>query len=237
MPRLKRGLPPKRPIPNVKHVLLVSSAKGGVGKSTLAVNLALAFSRLGLHTGILDADIYGPSLPTLLNLATPETNAPEMTSNNHLLPLTAYGLSAMSMGFLIPADQPIAWRGLLIQKALEQLLYEVSWPSSLDILVIDLPPGTGDVQLTIMQSVSNLSGAVVVSTPQTLALADVRRGVAMMGKMGTKVLGLVQNMSGFVCGGCGAREDVFGSDGMFVFPATLFSWSVLSLGREKVFFC
>jgi ATP-binding protein involved in chromosome partitioning len=190
----------------------------------LSVNLALAFSRLGLHTGILDADIYGPSIPTLLNLASSE---PILTPENTLLPLQAYGLSAMSMGFLVPPEKAIAWRGLLLQKALEQLLYEVSWPASLDILVVDLPPGTGDVQLTLMQSVANLAGAVVVSTPQTLALADVTRGVAMMGTMGVPVLGIVQNMSGFVCGGCGRRHEIFGSDGesFFFFPILL-SWSI-----------
>jgi ATP-binding protein involved in chromosome partitioning len=190
----------------------------------LSINLALAFSRLGLHTGILDADIYGPSIPTLLNLASSE---PILTPENTLLPLQAYGLSAMSMGFLVPPEKAIAWRGLLLQKALEQLLYEVSWPASLDILVVDLPPGTGDVQLTLMQSVANLAGAVVVSTPQTLALADVTRGVAMMGTMGVPVLGIVQNMSGFVCGGCGRRHEIFGSDGesVFFFPILL-SWSI-----------
>ncbi|KAF1818294.1 P-loop containing nucleoside triphosphate hydrolase protein [Dissoconium aciculare CBS 342.82] len=207
---MKRGLPEKRRIPNVKKVILVSSAKGGVGKSTLSINLALALARQGLHTGILDADIYGPSIPTLLNL---EDHSPELTPTSTLLPLTSYGLSAISMGFLVPQHKPIAWRGLLIQKALNQLLFEVSWPSTLDVLVIDLPPGTGDVQLTIMQSVI-LDGAIVVSTPQTLALRDVQRGVAMMGTMGVEVLGLVQNMSGFVCGGCGMRHEIFGSDGV-----------------------
>jgi len=151
---MKRGLPEKRPIPNVSKVIAVSSAKGGVGKSTIAVNLALAMARKGVATGILDTDIYGPSVPILLDL---EGLEPELDSQNRLIPLTAYGLKAMSMGFLVPQDSPIAWRGLMVQKAMNQLMFEVSWPK-LDLLVLDLPPGTGDVQLTITQSIE-LNGA------------------------------------------------------------------------------
>lgn len=163
-----------------------------------------------LHIGILDTDIYGPSLPTLLNL---ESYEPHLDGNSRLIPLTAYGIHAMSMGFLVPAAQPLAWRGLMLQKALTQLLFEVSWPA-LDVLVIDLPPGTGDVQLTLTQSVP-LAGAVIVSTPQDLALRDAVRGVAMLEKVGVPILGLVQNMSTFVCANCGHVAEIFGRDGMF----------------------
>lgn len=151
---MKRGLPEKKPVQNVSHVLAISSAKGGVGKSTIAVNLALACARQGISTGILDTDIYGPSIPTLLNL---EGLEPELDQSNRLVPLTAYGVKAMSMGSLVPKDNTIAWRGLMVQKAMNQLLFEVSWPK-LDLLILDLPPGTGDVQLTITQSIE-LSGA------------------------------------------------------------------------------
>ncbi|KAL1586560.1 hypothetical protein WHR41_05228 [Cladosporium halotolerans] len=206
--RMKRGLPEKRPIANVSRVIAVSSAKGGVGKSTIATNIALACARQGIATGILDTDIYGPSIPTLLNL---EGLEPALDENNHLLPLTSYGLKAMSMGFLVPQDSPIAWRGLMVQKAMNQLLFDVAWPK-LDLLVLDLPPGTGDVQLTITQSVE-LAGAVVVSTPQDLALRDAVRGVQFFEKTKTRVLGMVQNMSAFVCTNCGHEHDVFGLDG------------------------
>ncbi|CAK3885914.1 related to Nbp35p and human nucleotide-binding [Lecanosticta acicola] len=206
--RMKRGLPEKKAIPNVSKVIAVSSAKGGVGKSTIAVNLALAMAQQGLHTGILDTDVYGPSIPTLLNL---EGLEPELDPNNRLLPLTAYGLKAMSMGFLVPQTSPIAWRGLMIQKAMNQLLFEVSWPK-LDLLVLDLPPGTGDVQLTITQSIE-LSGAVIVSTPQDLALRDAVRGIDLFRKVNVPILGMVQNMSTFTCVNCGHNHDIFGLDG------------------------
>nr|OQO21978.1 hypothetical protein B0A51_08530 [Rachicladosporium sp. CCFEE 5018] len=206
--RMQRNVPQKRPIPNVKKIIAVSSAKGGVGKSTLAVNLALASARQGISTGILDADIYGPSIPTLLNL---EGLEPELDDRNHLVPLTAYGLKAISIGFLIPVTSPLAWRAPLLQKALSQLLFETSWPP-LDLLVLDLPPGTGDIQLTIAQSLE-LAGAVIVSTPQDLALRDAVRGVGFWERTGVKRLGMVQNMSGFVCGGCGEVTDIFGGDG------------------------
>ncbi|KAF2172404.1 hypothetical protein M409DRAFT_17637 [Zasmidium cellare ATCC 36951] len=206
--RMKRGLPEKKPIPNVNKVIAVSSAKGGVGKSTIATNLALAMSQQGLHTGILDTDIYGPSIPTLLNL---EGLEPDLDQHNRLLPLTSYGIKAMSMGFLVPQTSPIAWRGLMLQKALNQLLFEVSWPK-LDLLVLDLPPGTGDVQLTITQSIE-LDGAVIVSTPQDLALRDATRGVEMFKKVGVPILGMVQNMSTFTCSNCGHSHDIFGLDG------------------------
>ncbi|KAK4634788.1 Iron-sulfur protein IND1 [Fulvia fulva] len=206
--RMKRGLPGKKPIVNVRKVVAVSSAKGGVGKSTISTNLALAMARRGLRTGILDTDIYGPSIPTLLNL---EGFEPELDSSNRLLPLTAYGVKAMSMGFLVPQDSPIAWRGLMVQKAMNQLLFEVAWPE-LDVLVMDLPPGTGDVQLTITQSIE-LDGAVIVSTPQDLALRDAVRGVEMFKKTKVPIMGMVQNMSTFTCTNCGHHHDIFGLDG------------------------
>ncbi|RMZ22915.1 hypothetical protein D0859_13058 [Hortaea werneckii] len=206
--RMKRGLPEKRPIPNVTKIVAVSSAKGGVGKSTVAVNLALAAARQGVATGILDTDIYGPSIPTLLGL---EGLEPELDSNNRLMPLTAYGLRAMSMGFLVPQDSPIAWRGLMVQKAMNQLMFEVSWPK-LDLLILDLPPGTGDVQLTIAQSLV-LAGAIIISTPQDLALRDAVRGVDFFKKTNVDIFGMVQNMSSFTCTGCGQNHDIFGLDG------------------------
>ncbi|KAK3115522.1 hypothetical protein LTR53_005058 [Teratosphaeriaceae sp. CCFEE 6253] len=203
------GLPEKRPIPNISKVVAVSSAKGGVGKSTIAVNLALAAARQGITTGILDTDIYGPSIPTLLKL---EGMEPELDTNNRLLPLTAYGVKAMSMGFLVPLHSPVAWRGLMVQKAMNQLLFEVSWPK-LDLLILDMPPGTGDVQLTITQSIE-LAGAVIVSTPQDLALRDALRGVDLFKKVNLPVLGMVQNMSTFTCTNCGHHHDIFGIDGV-----------------------
>ncbi|KAF2485422.1 P-loop containing nucleoside triphosphate hydrolase protein [Neohortaea acidophila] len=206
--RMKRGLPEKRAIPNVGRVVAVSSAKGGVGKSTLAVNLALAMARSGISTGLLDTDIYGPSVPTLLNL---EGLEPELDPNNRLVPLSAYGVKAMSMGFLVPQDNTIAWRGLMVQKAMNQLLFEVAWPK-LDLLILDLPPGTGDVQLTIAQSIE-LSGAVIVSTPQNLALRDAVRGLDLFKKVNVPILGMVQNMSTFHCSECGHKHDIFGLDG------------------------
>ena len=179
-----------------------------MGKSTLAVNLALSFSRHALRTGILDTDIFGPSVPTLLGLA--DAGEPKLTERNMLVPLTNYGLKSMSMGYLLPNEgAPVAWRGLMVMKALQQLLHEVDWGEpGLDVLVLDLPPGTGDVQLTIGQQVE-LDGAVVVSTPQDIALKDAVKGVGMFRKMGIDVLGMVQNMSVFVCPHCHTETKIF----------------------------
>lgn len=189
----------------------MSSAKGGVGKSTLAVNLALSLSRHGLRTGILDTDIFGPSIPTLLGLS--DAGEPRVTAQNLLVPLTSHGLQSMSMGYLLPSEAaPVAWRGLMVMKALQQLLHEVDWSPGLDVLVLDLPPGTGDVQLTIGQQVE-LDGAVVVSTPQDMALKDAVKGVAMFRKMDINVLGMVQNMSVFVCPHCHAETRIFAPSG------------------------
>ncbi|TKX24783.1 iron-sulfur protein IND1 [Elsinoe australis] len=206
--RMKRGLPEKRPIKDVKKVIAVSSAKGGVGKSTIAVNLALAFARSGLRSGILDTDIFGPSIPTLLNLS----GEPRLSDNNQLVPLTNYGLKSMSMGYLVPESSAIVWRGLMVMKALQQLLHEVEW-GGLDVLVMDLPPGTGDVQLTITQQVQ-LDGAVIVSTPQDIALKDAVRGVEMFRKVQVPILGMVQNMSAFTCPTCNSTHSIFGSQGV-----------------------
>ncbi|KIX03732.1 uncharacterized protein Z518_07285 [Rhinocladiella mackenziei CBS 650.93] len=207
IPRAQRGLPQKRRLRNVSHTIAVSSAKGGVGKSTLAVNLALSFSRHGLRTGILDTDIFGPSIPTLLGLS--DAGEPKLTESNLLVPLTSYGIKSMSMGYLLPSEvAPIAWRGLMVMKALQQLLHEVDWSPGLDVLVLDLPPGTGDVQLTIGQQVE-LDGAVIVSTPQDIALKDAVKGVGMFRKMHIPVLGMVQNMSVFVCPHCRAETKIF----------------------------
>ncbi|KAJ5604395.1 hypothetical protein N7510_009549 [Penicillium lagena] len=212
----RRGLPEKRKIRDVKKVVAVSSAKGGVGKSTLAVNLALSFARRGIRTGILDTDIFGPSIPTLLNLS----GEPRLDENNCLLPLTNYGLKSMSMGYLLPQTQsdnptaeapmdttPISWRGLMVTKAMHQLLHSVSW-GPLDVLVLDLPPGTGDVQLTINQEVI-IDGAVIVTTPQDIALRDAVRGFGMFQRMDVPVLGMVRNMAYFACPQCGHQTRIF----------------------------
>ncbi|KAH0130235.1 P-loop containing nucleoside triphosphate hydrolase protein, partial [Aureobasidium melanogenum] len=205
--RMQRGLPEKRPIKDVKKVIAVSSAKGGVGKSTVSVNLALAFARSGLRSGVLDTDIFGPSIPTLLDL---EGNEPRLSANNQLIPLTNYGLQSMSMGYLVPETSAIVWRGLMVMKALQQLLHEVEW-GGLDVLVLDLPPGTGDVQLTITQQIE-LDGAVIVSTPQDVALKDAVRGVEMFRKVKVPILGMVQNMSAFTCPNCSTTHSIFGRE-------------------------
>jgi ATP-binding protein involved in chromosome partitioning len=214
IPRFQRGLPTKRPIKGVSHIIAVSSAKGGVGKSTVAANLSLAFARLGLRTGILDTDIFGPSIPTLFDLTTTE---PHLNAQNQLIPLTAYGVQTMSIGYL-SADEsaPVIWRGPMLLKAVQQLLHEVDWTARagggvVDVLVVDLPPGTGDVQLSIAQQVP-LDGAVVVTTPHVLAVKDAVKGVGMFGKVGVPVLGLVQNMSVFRCPCCGGETAVFGGN-------------------------
>src|SRR5262249_5069245 len=185
----------------------VASGKGGVGKSTTAVNLALGLKAIGLEAGILDADIYGPSQPRLLGLS----GRPQVAKGNRLRPMQGHGLKAMSMGFMVDEGTPIIWRGPMVVSALTQMLREVAW-GDLDVLVIDMPPGTGDVQLTIAQQVP-LSGAVIVSTPQDLALIDARKGLNMFRKVDVPVLGIVENMSYFVCSKCGERHEIFGHGG------------------------
>ncbi|KAK7690768.1 hypothetical protein QCA50_005867 [Cerrena zonata] len=242
LPR-KPGLPPqiprrngpiqKRPIPNVKKVLAVASGKGGVGKSTVAVNLAFA---LAMHRapdsdrrpriGILDLDIFGPSVPKLMGLETAEE--PRLTKNGAIVPLTNHGLPCMSMGFLLPksadgqsnTDTAVVWRGLMVQKAVQQLLFDVDWTgdqaaeSGLDVLVLDMPPGTGDVPLTLGQLVK-VDGAVIVSTPQDVAISDVRKGVTMFKKIDVPITGLVLNTSHFICPNCTTPHYIFGSNKSF----------------------
>lgn len=194
-------------IPGIKHLIAVASGKGGVGKSTTAVNLALGLRAIGLKAGIMDADIYGPSQPRLLGLS----GKPHVTEQNKLRPMEGYGLKAMSMGFMVDEGTPIVWRGPMVVQALNQMLREVMW-GDLDALIIDMPPGTGDVQLTMAQQVP-LSGAVIVSTPQDLALIDARKGLAMFQRVNVPVLGLIENMSYFLCPSCGTRSDIFGHGG------------------------
>jgi ATP-binding protein involved in chromosome partitioning len=194
-------------LPEVAHVVAVASGKGGVGKSTTTVNLALALQALGLGVGILDADIYGPSLPTLLGLH----GQPRVGPGRKLLPMEAYGLKAMSIGLLVEDETAMIWRGPMVMSAITQMLNEVEW-GRLDILLVDMPPGTGDAQLAIAQGV-NLAGAVIVSTPQDLALIDARRGVSMFRKVDVPILGLVENMAHFVCPDCGGRHAIFGEGG------------------------
>ncbi len=203
-PAAKKERPGPRPLAGVKAVVPVASGKGGVGKSTVAVNLALGLARLGLDVGILDLDLYGPSLPTLLGLK----DVTPGSQGDKLAPVLVHGIKAMSIGWLMAADRALIWRGPLIMKAVRQLLHEVAW-APLDVLVLDLPPGTGDVQITMAQEVP-IAGAVVVTTPQDVALADAIRGVEMFRAMHAPVMGIVENMSYFVCPGCGQRHEIFG---------------------------
>jgi ATP-binding protein involved in chromosome partitioning len=194
-------------VPGVEAIIAVASGKGGVGKSTTAVNLALGLGALGLKVGILDADIYGPSLPKLLAIK----ERPQTIGGTRLKPITRYGLTVMSIGFLIDEETPMIWRGPMVISALTQMLREVEW-GTLDVMVVDMPPGTGDAQLTMAQQVP-LRGAVIVSTPQDLALIDARRGVSMFKRVNVPVLGVVENMSYFLCPHCGTRSDIFGHGG------------------------
>ncbi|PCI04655.1 MAG: iron-sulfur cluster carrier protein ApbC [Hyphomicrobiales bacterium] len=198
--------PEKVGVPGVKYIISVASGKGGVGKSTTSVNLALALQKLGNKVGILDADIYGPSMPRLLGI----TGKP--TANGRILtPMEGYGLKVMSMGFLVEEDTPMIWRGPMVISALTQMLNEVDW-GELDMLIVDMPPGTGDAQLTMAQKVP-LAGAVIVSTPQDIALIDARKGLNMFRKVNVPILGIVENMSTFICPKCGERSDIFGHGG------------------------
>jgi len=194
-------------VPGVTSIIAVASGKGGVGKSTTAVNLALGLRDLGMKVGILDADIYGPSLPKLLAIR----EKPQTIGGTRLKPIERYGLTVMSIGFLIEEETPMIWRGPMVMSALTQMLREVEW-GTLDIMVVDMPPGTGDAQLTMAQQVP-LKGAVIVSTPQDLALIDARRGIAMFRRVNVPVLGIVENMSTFICPHCGTRSDIFGHGG------------------------
>jgi ATP-binding protein involved in chromosome partitioning len=197
-----------KPLANVKNVIAVASGKGGVGKSTTAANLALAWARQGAKVGLLDADIYGPSQPQMMGLAGAK---PVSEDGKHLTPLRAHGVQVMSIGFMIDPEQPMAWRGPMVTQALTQLLGDTNW-GELDYLVVDMPPGTGDIQLTLSQRVP-VSGAVIVTTPQDIALLDARKGLKMFEKVDVRVLGVVENMSMHVCTHCGHVEHVFGSGG------------------------
>jgi ATP-binding protein involved in chromosome partitioning len=194
-------------IPNIKNIIAVASGKGGVGKSTTAANLALALAAEGAAVGVLDADIYGPSQPMMLGIA----GRPESRDGKHLEPMEGHGLQAISIGFLIDVDTPMVWRGPMVTQALEQLLKDTRW-RELDYLVVDLPPGTGDIQLTLAQKVP-VTGAVIVTTPQDIALIDARKGLKMFEKVGIPILGVVENMSFHVCPQCGHRSHIFGAGG------------------------
>ncbi|WP_456714309.1 Mrp/NBP35 family ATP-binding protein [Bradyrhizobium sp. USDA 4353] len=195
------------PIPGIAAVIAVASGKGGVGKSTTAINLALGLRDLGLKVGLLDADIYGPSVPRLTGLQ----EKPQLTPEKKMIPLSRFGLSIMSIGFLVDEDSALVWRGPMVMSAINQMLRDVAW-GTLDVLVVDMPPGTGDAQLTLAQNVP-LKGAVIVSTPQDLSLIDARRGLAMFRKVNVPVLGIIENMSYFQCPECGTRSDIFGHGG------------------------
>ena len=194
-------------VPGVKNIVAVASGKGGVGKSTTAVNLALALAAEGATVGVLDADIYGPSQPTMLGIH----GRPESTDGKTLEPLEAYGVQAMSIGFMIDADTPMVWRGPMVTQALEQLLKDTRW-REVDYLVVDMPPGTGDIQLTLAQKVP-VTGAVIVTTPQDIALIDARKGLKMFEKVGVPIVGIVENMSIHICSQCGHPEHIFGEGG------------------------
>jgi ATP-binding protein involved in chromosome partitioning len=194
-------------IPEVKNIIAVASGKGGVGKSTTAVNLALALAAEGAKVGILDADIYGPSQPTMLGI----TGRPESLDGKSLEPMLGHGVQAISIGFLIDVDTPMVWRGPMVTQALEQLLKDTHW-QGIDYLVVDLPPGTGDIQLTLAQKVP-VTGALIVTTPQDIALIDARKGLKMFEKVGIPIIGIVENMSTHICSNCGHEEHIFGSGG------------------------
>jgi len=206
IPTVGPGLPPKRRIAGVKRVILVGSGKGGVGKSTVAANLAVALKKEGYKVGLLDADIYGPSIPTILGL---KNAVVTVGDNQRILPVEKNGLKVLSIGFMLPnEDTPVIWRGALLMKAISQFLFEVDW-GELDYLVVDLPPGTGDVQLTLAQNLI-IDGSIVVTTPQDVALADVKKAIAMFEELGVPILGLVENMAYFVCPKCGEKSFIFG---------------------------
>lgn len=208
MPNLTRHQvqPQLKGHPTIKNIIAVASGKGGVGKSTTSTNLALSLKTLGYQVGILDADIYGPSQPTLLNCQ----QKPDV-ANQKFVPINCYGIPSMSIGYLVSADDALIWRGAMVTKALQQMLFDTDWPE-LDLLIADLPPGTGDIQLTLAQKIP-VSGAVIVTTPQDLSLADAKRAIAMLNKVNIAALGLIENMSVFHCPNCGHQEPIFGQGG------------------------
>ncbi len=217
IPKPKEMEAPKPKVPGVNNIVAIASGKGGVGKSTLTMNLALLLKEQGLKVGVLDADIYGPSVPRLSGM---EGRRPLGNEKNHAIPLDAFGLQVLSIGFMLKDPRTaMIWRGPMVQQALMQLLQQAQWgpsetdPAPLDVLLIDMPPGTGDVQLSLAQTVQ-VNGAIVVSTPQDLALLDARKGISLFEKMEVPLLGLIENMSSFVCDGCGMSHDIFGSGGV-----------------------
>ncbi|MDA0375544.1 MAG: Mrp/NBP35 family ATP-binding protein [Planctomycetota bacterium] len=205
-PPEQAGMPGKRPIPGARHVIAVSSGKGGVGKSTVCVNLACAVQALGYRTGVLDGDIYGPNVPLMLGVR----GRPE-GSSERLFPFVSHGIQVMSMGMLVPEDQPMIWRGPMLNKAVQQFMFQVDW-HDLDFLFVDMPPGTGDVQLTLTQN-TDITGAVVVTTPQEVAVQDVRKAIRMFEKIEVPILGIVENMAWFQPPGSNERYEIFGSGG------------------------
>lgn len=205
--KLTNPLLQQQPIDGVKNIIAVASGKGGVGKSTVAANLAVALQTDGSEVGLLDADIYGPSVPTMFSI----NEKPKATAEQRIIPLNKYGLKLMSIGFLLEEDNPVIWRGPLVTQLLQQFLRNVEW-GELDYLIIDLPPGTGDAQLTIVQTIP-LSGAVIVTTPQDIALIDASRGLQMFNKVNVPVLGIIENMSYFLCPNCGHRTEIFNYGG------------------------
>ena len=206
-PAPAQAVRPKIALPQIKHIIAVASGKGGVGKSTTAVNLSIALQQNGLKVGLLDADIYGPSLPRMVHVS----GKPDVSDDKKMIPQQNYGIHLMSMGLLVDEEAPMVWRGPMVHAAITQLFRDVAWPA-LDVLVVDMPPGTGDAHLTLVQSV-DLSGAVIVSTPQDIALLDARRGMQMFAKVGVPVLGLIENMSYFLCPHCHERSDIFSHGG------------------------
>ena len=202
-----RGLPGRQEIAGVRNAVAISAGKGGVGKTTLSVNVALALRQSGARVGLLDADVYGPNVPLMLGI----TEQPRANSEGKMIPLDAHGLKVVSFGTILKPGQPAIWRGPMLAKALREFLYEVAW-GELDYLVVDLPPGTGDVQLSLAQSMP-MTGAVICTTPQDVSLADVSRGIEMFRKLNVPVLGVVENMSGFVCPHCNEQTDIFGAGG------------------------
>jgi ATP-binding protein involved in chromosome partitioning len=221
----QQQMPQRQPIPGVKYLVAVASGKGGVGKTTVAVNLALALAKMGNKVGLLDADVYGPNVPIMLG----STAEPMATPQQRIIPVVAQGLKMISMGLLNPGDKPVIWRGPMLHSVITQFLRSVEW-GELDFLVIDLPPGTGDVQLTLIQTVE-VTGAVVVTTPSTVALADVRKAIEMFRQVNVEVLGVVENMSTFACPHCGKPVDIFGhGDG----AKTAIEYGVPVLGEIEI---